>query len=318
MFQQTRLRSLLFLASMSGLIAYASWGGVFARELVVEIVILAILAVSLDVVAGFGGMVSLGHGALMGLAAYAYGVASVKLGLSGWAALPFAFVATAIFGTAVAGLICNLSGVFFIMASLAFGQMAYVVVFKSPWFGGDDGISGVPRLDAKWLGLDLANAQVFAIAAVIVLALVYLAAALVMRSGFGRTLAGIHINEQRMRALGVNTWRIKICAFGFSAFLAASAGIISAQHTRFISPELLFWTVSGEILIVAILGGIGTLIGPLVGAILFVLLKHQISSYTDRWHAIIGLILIASVLAGGRGLWGQIEYFLSGKRGGDA
>ncbi|MBK0328147.1 branched-chain amino acid ABC transporter permease [Rhodobacteraceae bacterium F11138] len=135
-----------------------------------------------------------------------------------------------------------------------------------------------------------------------------IASAWVMRSAFGRTLCGIHANEQRMRAIGVNTILHRTRAMGFSGLLVGVAGILAAQRTQYISPELLFWTVSGEALVVVILGGIGTLIGPLIGAIAFVLLKHEVSAYTNHCHMVVGLVLIFAVLAGGRGIFGQIEH----------
>lgn len=310
MFHQTISRTIILLITLVSLAIYAANGGYFAREIVVEIAILAILAVSLDVAAGFGGMVSLCHGAMMGIAAYSYAILTAKLG---WPTLPAAvaaLAASAIFGTLVGWITGRTTGIFFIMATLAFGQMAYTSIFKSRWMGGDDGMGGLARFDLNWIGIDLNDSLAFALYALVLLALVYIAAAWVLRSAFGRTLSGIHSNEDRMRALGVNTVIHRARALGFSALLAGVAGILAAHHTLYISPQLLFWTVSGEVLIVVILGGLGTLIGPLVGAMLFVLLKHQVSDYTDHWHIVIGLILIATVLSGGRGLYGQVEHML--------
>lgn len=314
MFQQTRARTIVLVVTLAALALYGVTGGYFAREIVVEIAILAILAVSLDVAAGFGGMVSLCHGAIMGVSAYAYAVLSVKLG---WPPLPSAVLgigAAALFGTLVGWIAGRTTGIFFIMATLAFGQMAYTVFFKSRWLGGDDGMGGMGRFDLSWLGIDLDDSLTFALFALVLVALVYAAAAWVLRSGFGRVICGIHSNEDRIRALGVNTVLHRARTFGFSGLLAGVAGIIAAQHTMYISPELLFWTVSGEVLIVVILGGLGTLVGPLVGAALFVLLKHEVSSYTDHWHMVIGLVLIVTVLAGGRGLYGQVEHWARTRR----
>lgn len=310
MFTQTSPRSATLLVALAGLSAYATFGGYFAREIVVEIAILAILAISLDIVAGFGGMVSLCHGAIMGVAAYAYAIVSVKFGIHPIPASVAAVGAAAVFGTVVGWITSRTSGIYFIMATLAFGQMAYTLIFKSRWLGGDDGMGGMSRFDLSWLGISLGKSLPFALFAVIGIGVTYLAAAWVMRSAFGRTLVGIHCNEPRMRAIGVNTVVHRARAMGFSGLLAGLAGVLAAQHTQYISPELLFWTVSGEVLIVVILGGLGTLIGPLVGAIAFVLLKHELSAYTDHWHMFVGLVLIAAVLAGGRGLYGQFEHWL--------
>lgn len=310
MFHQTRMRSIVFLVTFIGLILYSLSGGYFAREIVIEIAILAILAVSLDVVAGFGRMVSLCHGAIMGVSAYTFGILTVKFGLPAIPSAVAALAAAAVFGTLVGWVTGRTSGIFFIMATLAFGQMAYTLIFRSRWLGGDDGMGGLPRFDLSRIGIDMGSSITFTLFAIGLAALVYLAAAWVMRSAFGRTLSGIHENEARMTALGVNTALHRTRAMGFSALLAGSAGIIAAQHTQYISPELLFWTVSGEVLIVVILGGLGTLIGPLIGAVVFVVLKHQISALTDYWHIVIGFILIAIVVAGGRGLYGETERWI--------
>jgi len=311
MFHQTPARAVSLLLVLAGLAAYAFFGGFYAREIVVEIAILAILAISLDVAAGFGGMVSLCHGAIMGVSAYAFGILTVKLGLSPLPSAAAAVAAAAVFGTLVGWITGRTSGIFFIMATLAFGQMAYTLIFTSRWLGGDDGMAGLPRFDLSWLGIKMGSSLTFALFAVLLVLITYVAAAWVMRSAFGRTLSGIHSNETRMRALGVNTVVHRARAMGFSALLAGLAGILAAQHTQFISPELLFWTVSGEALIVVILGGLGTLIGPAIGAVAFVLLKHQVSGVTDYWHIVVGALLIVVVVAGGRGLYGQFEHWLA-------
>jgi len=320
MFGQTLPRTLTLVVALAGLALYASFGGYFAREIVVEIAILAILAISLDVVAGFGGMVSLGHGAILGVSAYSFGILTVKLGLPAFPSAVAAVAAAAVFGTVVGWITARTTGIYFIMATLAFGQMAYTLVFKSRWLGGDDGMGGLPRFDLDWAGLAMNKSLPFAVFAVILIGATYVAAAWVMRSAFGRTLCGIHSNETRMRAIGVNTILHRARAMGFSGLLAGVAGIVAAQHTQYISPELLFWTVSGEALIVVILGGLGTLIGPMIGAIAFVFLKHEVSNFTAHWHMVIGLVLIVTVLAGGRGIFGQLEHWAAtrGRAGADA
>ena len=311
MFYQTKLRSITLIAALGFLSCYASFGSYFAREIVVEIIILAILAISLDLCAGFGGMVSLCHGAIMGVAAYAFAIMSAKLG---WPLFPSALIgllAAVMFSGLVGWVTARTNGIFFIMATLAFGQMAHTFFFKSRWLGGDDGMGGISRFDLSIIGININDSLIFAYAGLVMLLAAYGLTAIVMRSGFGRTLSGIHVNEDRMKALGVNTAAHRAKAMAFSGLIAGIAGMIAAQHTLYISPELLIWTTSGEALIVVILGGLGTLIGPVIGAILLVFMKHEISNYTDYWHAFVGLVLIFTVLAGGRGVFGQIEYWLN-------
>lgn len=311
MFQQTRMRSIFLCATLAGLVAYAVFGGFFAREIVIEIAILAILAMSLDITAGFGNMVSLCHGAIMGVAAYGFGVLTVQFDFPAVPAALIGLSLSVIFGCLVGWVTGRISGIFFIMATLAFGQMLYTLTFTSRWLGGDDGISGLPRFDMSWLGLNLGSSVTFALCSLTVVALVYLVAAWLMASTFGHTLSAMRSNEGRMKALGVNVIHHRTLAMGFSSLLAAVAGIIAAQHSKFISPDMLLWTVSGEVLVVVIFGGLGTLIGPLLGAVVFVIVKHQVSEVTDYWHLFIGLMLIFIVMSGGRGLYGQLEHWLT-------
>lgn len=315
MFHQTPLKMFTVAAVIAALALYAILGGYFPREIVIEIALLAILAVSLDFVAGYGGMVSLCHGAIYGIGAYAFAGMTAIGGYDTVTATLVALAAAAAFGLFVGAVAANITGIFFIMATLAFGQMAYVVVFESRALGGDDGLSGIARYDLSAIGIDMNDSLQFALFCLAMVVIAYAAAAYVLRSTFGRTLSGIHSNEDRMRALGLTAWRHKAIAFSFSSVLAGAAGILAAQHTQFVSPELLVWTVSGEVLIVVILGGLGTLAGPIAGAALLVLLKHKIGAYTEHWHLVIGLFLIAAVMAGGRGVYGQIEYWLRQRAG---
>jgi len=310
MFHQTPAKTATGLLTIAGLALYALFGGFFDREIVIEIAVLAMVAISLDVVAGYGGMISLCHGAIFGLGAYGYATMTALLGMPTSLATLVGIAVAALFGLIVGAVTSNTAGIFFIMATLAFGQLAYVLVFESPALGGDDGMSGVLRIDLSWLGLDMMDSLQFALVCLVALCVVYALAAMVLRASFGRTLCGIHANEARMRAIGVTVWQHKALAFAFSAALAGAAGTLAAQQTQFVSPLLLVWTLSGEVLIVVILGGIGTLVGPVIGAVLLVLLKHEISEYTDYWHLWVGLALIVTVMSGGRGLYGSLEPLL--------
>jgi len=313
-FEQTVPKTLCVAAVASGLALYAIFGGYFAREIAIEIALLAMLAVSLDVIAGYGGMVSLCHGAIYGVGAYGFGAMTA---LGGHPASLSALVAVALaaaFGLMVGALTANTAGIFFIMATLAFGQMAYTLVFESRALGGDDGLAGIERFDASSVGIDLGDSLQFTLLVIAAMVLAYALCAQLLRASFGRTLVGIGANEERMRALGLTTWRHKALAFSFSAAVAGAAGVLAAQHTQYISPDYLVWTVSGEALVVVILGGLGTLAGPLLGAVVLVGLKHLVGGWTDHWHLFVGLFLIGAVMAGGRGLYGQLEHVLAGRR----
>ena len=307
MFRHNALRYTALVVLAAGALFQAFTAEYFGLEILTEILILAMLVLALDIVAGFGGMVSLCHGALLGVGAYTYALLSTKAGIAPPVAMAGAIAVT---GSAawVIGAVCSRShGIYFIMATLAFGQMAYSYVFEAPIFGGDDGLGGISRLDLSFIGVDLNDSRSFALFCLAILGAVYGASVLILRSGLGRSLTGIMHNEQRMRALGLTVWRVKADVFGLSGMIAGLAGALAAQHILYISPGLLSWTVSGEALVVVILGGLGTLVGPLVGAAAFVLLKHELSAFTTYWHLVVGAILIAVVMSRANGIFGWIE-----------
>lgn len=313
MFHHTPLRYAALVLLASGALFQAFTAQYFGLEILTEILILAMLVLALDMVAGFGGMVSLCHGALMGVGAYGYAVLSTTAGLTPPVAMAAAVGITAAISWII-GAICSRShGIYFIMATLAFGQMAYSYVFEAPIFGGDDGLGGIERLDLSAVGIDLNDTRTFALFCLVALAAMYGLAVMVLRSGLGRSFSGVMHNEQRMRALGLTVWRVKADVFGLSGMIAGFAGVLAAQHIMYISPGLMAWTVSGEALVVVILGGLGTLVGPLVGAAVFVVLKHELSSLTTYWHLIVGLILIGVVMSRANGIFGFIEDFVAAR-----
>ncbi|MGE0283005.1 MAG: branched-chain amino acid ABC transporter permease [Rhizobiaceae bacterium] len=307
MFRHTPLRLAALALIAAGAIFQVLTADYFGLDITVEIAVLALVVIALDMVAGFGGMVSLCHGALMGLGAYSYAALSVIFEVEPALAMAGAVAISGAAAWLIGAICARAHGIYFIMATLAFGQMAYSFVFESATLGGDDGVSGVPRLDLSAFGIDLMDSRTFALAACILAAVAYAFAAMVLRSGLGRSLSGVMHNEKRMRALGLNVWRVKADVFGLSGLITGLAGAVAAQHVMFVSPTVMSWTVSGEALVVVILGGLGTLVGPVLGAAAFVVLKHEISSLTEHWHMIVGLILIAVVVSGANGIFGVME-----------
>ena len=307
MFHSSVFKNISLFAVFAFLTLYAWLGGYFAKEIITSIAILSIVAVSLDFVAGYGGMISLCHGAIYGLGAYMYAISDKLLGLDPFLSIVIAVAICFVFSAFIGAITSRTHGIFFIMSTLAFGQMAYVLIFDSKALGGDDGMAGISRMDLSFLGIDLNGSMQYALLCLTVLLLVYFLLAFLLRSSFGQTLVGVRENEERMRALGVSIVKIKTIAFGISGACTALAGCLVAQHIMFVSPELLFWTVSGEILIITILGGLGTLVGPIVGAITLIMAKHSLSDYTDHWHLIVGIVLIVVVLANGRGIFGELQ-----------
>ena len=309
------LRHLLALAVFGALLVWCSQAGYFGHELLAEIAVFAILAMSLDLLAGYGGMVSLGHAALFGTGAYLYAwLSGDTIGLSAPLAMAAATFGTGAIALAVGAVAVRVEGIFFIMITLGFGQMGYEFFFQNRALGGDDGLFGIQRLDLSSVGVDLSDPAAFALFALLCAGLVYVLLAWVLATPFGAVLKGLHANPGRLRALGLRVLAYRAGAFAFAGTVAGFAGSISAQHTQFITPHLLNWTTSGEILVMVIFGGLATLVGPVLGAVVLVLLRHELSGITDYWGAVMGTFLIIVVLSRRNGLVGLLESVLPGPK----
>lgn len=264
-----------------------------------QILIYGLFAISVNVIAGYGGMVSLGHAAFLGIAAYAFALLTTVSGLSTWSAIIGALALT----TATAGLFgliaLRTTGLGFLMITLALGQIVWGVAFRFvDLTNGDNGIS-LPRASA--------SAAVLSPNALFYICLATLAAtmgllALLMRSPFGASIEGVRDQPRRMSTLGYDVWVIRYVTYVISGFVAGVAGILYVQLFRFISPHALSLTVSSEAVLMVIAGGIGTAFGPLLGAALVVLLKNVASAYTDRWPTLLGIIFLFIIVAVPEGL----------------
>ncbi len=291
------------------LAALAAWqfSGYAGEDRLGEIAVWAIFAMSLDLLVGYAGMVSLGHALFFGLAAYALASLTLFLKWPPALALPVAIAVAAVSALLVGAVAVRLGGVFFIMITLAFGQMGWAYFQRAPGFGGVGGLSGVTAPDLSAIGLDLSNPGDFALVAVVAAALVYLLLTLVTASPFGRMLVALHQNEHRARALGLPVERYKLAAFTLAGALAGLAGCLQTWRTGFVSPELLVWTGSGEVLIMVIIGGLGSLAGPVAGAAIWVMLRNYLSGLTAYWMLPMGLFFVAMVLFAGGGLMGLMR-----------
>lgn len=279
----------------------------FGFELLAEIAVFAILAMSLNLIAGYAGMVSLGHAALFGTGAYAYAWMAGILGLPAGVAMLGATAGTGLVALLVGAIAVRVEGIFFIMITLGFGQMGYEFFFQNSTMGGDDGFYGITRLDLSAIGADLSDPASFALFCITCMSVIYLALAWLLATPFGAVLRGLHANPKRFRALGLRVLTYRTAGFAVSGAIAGFAGSLTAQHTLFIAPNLLNWTTSGEVLVMVIFGGLGTLPGPLVGAASIVFLRHELSSQTDYWGAILGGFLILVVLSRQNGLVGALS-----------
>ena len=302
--------------------AVAAWfgSGYFGKELLAEIAILAIFAMSLDLLVGVAGMVSLGHAGFLALGAYATAGATVFWGWPPSVALAFSVAVASVCAIGVGLFAVRLGGVFFIMITLAIGQIFYAYFFKARAFGGDNGMAGTPRFDLSPLGLEAGDPAIFSALLVAIAVAVYFVLLLLVRSPFGMMLAAIHQNESRLASLGCPVRRYKLAAFGVAGAVAGFAGALMAQHTGFVSPDLAFWTLSGEALIIVILGGSGSLVGAAGGAAVFVLLRDHLSDgsfwqglhlpddIATHWRLVMGLFFIAVVLLARDGLYGHLSW----------
>ena len=314
---------LAFVAGCMALLAlYPLVGGNFGVDLVTKIMVYAIFALSLELLVGGTGLVCFGHAAFFGIGAYTVVLASPESdpGALAWL-LPASVVAAGLYALAVGALSLRTKGVYFIMVTLAFAQMAYYVVHDTPLGGGTDGIylNFKPVLGSV---LDLGSPGALYYFTFGALVAVFGFLALVSRSRFGRALAGIRVNEQRMRATGFSTYPYKLAAFTLSGAIAGLAGFLFAVKDGFVNPEMMSWHLSGSVLIMIILGGIGHLRGALIGAFAFALLQEFFKSeaifgaFAKYWHLGLGLTIIASVALLPRGLVGvpgQIRERLMGR-----
>jgi branched-chain amino acid transport system permease protein len=297
---------------LSAFVLLALWplvAGSYGIDLVTKIMVYAILALSLELLVGTTGLVCFGQAAFFGIGAYAAVLISDKVDVPqvAWL-LPVCVLAAALYALAVGALSLRTKGVYFIMVTLAFAQMAYYVVHDTPLGGGTDGIylNNVPVLGPLDLGKPL-PLYGFTLACLVA---VFGCLALLLRSPFGRALAGIRVNEQRMRATGFSTYPYKLAAFTVSGGIAGLAGFLFAVKDGFVNPEMLSWHLSGAMLVMIILGGLGHLRGALIGAFAFALLQEFFKSeaifgnFAKHWHLGLGLTIIASVALLPRGLVG--------------
>ncbi len=284
--------------------------GSYGVDLVTKIMVYAIFALSLELLVGATGLVCFGQAGFFGIGAYA----AVLLSSQGEAAglawlLPASVAAAALYALAVGALSLRTKGVYFIMVTLAFAQMAYYVVHDTPLGGGTDGIYLYVKPVLGTL-IDLDGALTLYFFTLGCLAATFVFLAVLLRSRFGRALAGIRVNEQRMRATGFSTYPYKLAAFTISGGIAGLAGFLFAVKDGFVNPELMSWHLSGAVLIMIILGGIGHLRGALIGAFAFALLQEFFKSeavfgaFAKHWHLGLGLTIIASVALLPRGLVG--------------
>lgn len=271
-----------------------------------RIAVMALAALSLNFILGFAGLVSFGHAAFIGIGAYAVGILAEHDIWEAWISLPLAVLAAGLFGLVTGAISLKTRGVHFIMITLAFGQMAYYTATSLSAYGGDDGLT-------LWGRSEFLDTPVFSDDTwffYLVLALLAGAYGLLRRicgSRFGRVLAGARQSELRLEALGVSPYGYRLVAYCLAAMIAALAGALMANQAEFVSPSAMSWHRSGELIVMCLLGGLGSLHGAILGAIAFMVLEEGLSGLTEHWRLIFGPLLVLVVLYGRGGLLGLLD-----------
>ena len=303
--QKLDLRGAVLAVGLLALLALPATGDVYITRLATRFLIYALAALSLDLILGYGGMVSFGHAMFLGIGMYVTGILFHHGITSAFIAWPAAIAATALIAAIVGALALRTSGVYFIMVTLAFGQMLYFFGVGLAPYGGDD---GMPMPGRNTLGglIDLRNQAVFYYFVLAVLLITLTLACRLVNARFGTAILGIASNERRMRALGFPTFRYKLACFVVAAVIAGIAGIFVANQNNFISPAVMHWTQSGDLMVMVILGGAGTLFGAVVGAMVYLIMAEVLSGFTAHWLAVFGPALLLIVLFGKHGVYGLI------------
>ena len=319
MTRETILNTFLFLLLPVTALAAFALDEPFIITLATKAAILALAGVGLNIALGLGGLVSFGHAAFFGLGGYAMGILAAHAQsytplmespflIEGTKSMPViwlvALVVSALAALLIGALSLRTSGVYFIMVTLAFGQMLFYFSISWPAYGGEDGLSIYVR--NGFPGLNTLDPLTFFAIAFAVLALVLLFAGRLARAPFGLALSAARQNAERVEAVGLAPFRLRLVAFVISGAVTGLAGALFADLNRFVSPTMFSWQTSGEIMIFVILGGVGRLFGPVAGAALFILLEHVLGGLSEFWHIYLGLLLLLVVLFARGGMIGLI------------
>lgn len=314
--RQSRLGTAMLLLCLLALLFLPLFAEKYYIQLFTKMMIMAIFAMSLDLLVGFTGLVSLGHAAFFGLAGYVLAFAAPQYQAANlWLSLPLAMACSALLALAIGALVLRTSGIYFIMVTLAFAQMVYFVFHDTKIAGGADGIYVYAKPAASiggWEPFTLENHVHFYFVVLLLLVLVYAGLRMLLASLFGRVIVGIRVNEQRMKSLGYRTFRYKLVCFVLAGALAGMAGYFAAAQFGFVSPETLGWHESGSVLMMVILGGMGTLTGAVVGAFAMMLLELGFQGLPEvagldigkHWQLLMGGFIVCAVLLLPHGLLG--------------
>ncbi|MDO8478294.1 MAG: branched-chain amino acid ABC transporter permease [Candidatus Rokubacteria bacterium] len=295
-------RGWLVFAALAAL-PLAPWMSKYYMLLAFDALLFGAVAMSLDLLMGYTGLVSFGHAAFFGLGAYATAVLLERGVLSLWLCLGVAAVAVGAYALTVSYFATARRGIYFALLTLIFAEVIYTFFRYTQTLGGSDGIQGLPPFEvAPGLAIDAPARLYYLVVAYLLLA--YLTCRVIVRSHFGQVLVAIRENEDRARFLGYNVQRYKMGACLISAVLTGLAGALYPGRAAYATPDLLHWSISGEFLIMVMIGGLGTLVGPIIGGVFFTVLQEKVSSYVQWYNIVVGLVLVLIVLFVPRGLLG--------------
>jgi branched-chain amino acid transport system permease protein len=288
-------------------LAAYSVGDTFYVGLATRVLVFALAASSLNLILGFGGMVSFGHAAFLGIGAYSVAILMQNGIASAWIAWPLAILLTALVSLLIGWISLRTQGVYFIMITLAFAQMLYYLIISLKAYGGDDGLSLAARSSVGW-GVDLSSDVHLYYLSLGALAMAMVFMVRLLNARFGHALQAIRENEVRMTALGFAVFRYKLAAFTLAGAVAGLAGVLFANLNGFVSPAMMQWSQSGMLMMMVILGGVGHLYGGVIGAIAFLLLEEFLSHYTMHWQLGLGAVLLGVVLFAPNGITSLLKH----------
>jgi branched-chain amino acid transport system permease protein len=296
-----RSSAALFVLTGAVVCVLPSFASGYAMTLAVEVIIAGVFASGINLLIGYTGLVSLGQAMFLGLGGYGIAVGTALLGWPLWVSAPITLVVVAMIAAAIGAICTRTRGVEFLLITLAFSQMFYGAAIKLRWTNGSDGMSGIPRPDLSQLGLSAHSPVVFYYYILTVSALALLLLWRIVNSPFGSVLIGIRENERRVMSMGYAVANYKIGAFALSAVICAVAGILQAQYTYFVNPDSMSWQVSGEGVLMVIIGGANVILGPFMGAAVFVVVKQALSLITDEYNLFFGIffMLVVAFFRGG-------------------
>ncbi|EGP08592.1 Branched-chain amino acid transport system permease protein [Bradyrhizobiaceae bacterium SG-6C] len=303
MYKARLVRMSGILLTAAGLLAFPRMASTYGMTLAVEVLIAGVFASGINLLVGYTGMVSLGQAMFLGFGGYGIAMGTALLGWPLWVSVPVTLVVSGLMAVLIGAICTRTRGVEFLLITLAFSQMFYGAAVKLRWTNGSDGMTGIPRPDLSLLGLSADDPAVFYYYVLGIAAIVLILVWRIVNSPFGSVLIGIRENESRVTAMGYSVPSYKIGSFAVAGMICASAGILQSQYTYFINPDSMSWQMSGEGILMAIIGGLNVVVGPFIGAAVFVLVKSMLSQVTEEYNLFFGVffMLVVAFFRGGIG-----------------